>query len=124
MQTAKSYLVPPKSFLSNCAARAALKIVPMALVAVASVQAYTFSAPTRSDGIDNCSGGNASGTTAGLAVNNSSGLSLSGNGTFSPTLTGASCLDLFWTGSGSGTVSGSTLPLLFDFTINTPAGAS
>jgi hypothetical protein len=116
----KNRVEEAKSFLSRNSVRLALRVVPMALVAVAAAHATpNFNAPNNNT-VSTCSGGTKTGTLAGVSVNGGHGLSLSGNATLShPTF--SDCLNLDWKGTGSGTLDTGTLPLLFDFTISPPA---
>src|ERR1035437_1729142 len=122
---AKNPLQEAKAFRARNSVRLALRAVPLALVTVAAVHATTnFNSPTTTS-IGTCSGGQTTGSLTGAAANSLHGLSLSGNATWSSPVVGVgNCLNLFWSGTGSGTMDAATLPLLFDYTITTPANVA
>lgn len=109
MQT-ETYLDRAKQFLKDTA----LRVVPMAMVAVAC-HAATFSAPNNNSIQNTCSGGT-SGSLSGTVVAGGAGISLSGNPSITGTGLGACGMKAVWKGTGSGPLTGAQLSANFTIT--------
>jgi hypothetical protein len=116
------YLKQAKSFLAQNSARLALRVVPMALVAVAAAHAQpVFNAPS-STSVSGCSGGTTVGSLTGSPTNG--GVSLSGSSTVTLSGGGACTVLMVWKGTGSGTFSSASYSSTFVLTPPTNAGVS
>lgn len=124
-----NYVEQGKSFLMRRAQRLALRVVPIALVAVTAAHAAaTFNTPggTVTSFGANCSGGGATGSVTGVVMNSNQGVTLSGSANLPipANSSGTFCAFFDWTGTGGGAFTSPTLPARWNFTITPPAGVT
>jgi hypothetical protein len=122
-----NYLEQAKSFLSQNSHRLALRVAPLALMAVAAAHAgnstLSFNALSSGTVSDSCSGGSAVITAlAGAPTSGGLGLTLSGAARLpGPAASGVPCsLTMSWNGNGSGLFPGTSATLGSTFTVAAP----
>jgi hypothetical protein len=122
-----NYLEQAKSFLSQNSHRLALRVGPLALMAVAAAHAsnstLSFNALTSGTVSDSCSGGSSVVTAlAGGPTNGGLGLTLSGKASLpGPAASSVPCsLTMSWNGNGSGLFPGTSATLGSTFTVAAP----